>query len=425
MENCSFTCSPNHTVEAKDVQLSTYHVNFIQLNFSAVLKRIQQLFRERSQYKREQLIAGINVVKQYPVEQILYVLSQMIDTTTHIIVDKYGRTGRLTNRGMYYLFMPMEMTDENATVFERGVPVDVKRSALELEIPQEKVSKEEGEPDRGRGQSEIERSPRARNYDGIIVEIRQCLAYAMEPVVIAPKDKDWYKHAGQVITLLHTNEGIPQETLIEYIVWHYLDCADLEVKLILLRRLLSVGEDAQLLGVETVIRHYFTKKMIRKSADAVGVLLSDKESWTVYVLDASTMEWNPAKPTERESFIRFGLKNFIVREADMNYLIGFVGLFKTEMAFKTKNLKEKRNNRGVKCDTWIKADLLARLAIIIGDDTRYTIDTTENILKPGICVMMEMILRFYSDTKHAGKTWFLTPEEALINKIARISGKDA
>jgi len=104
-------------------------------------------------------------------------------------------------------------------------------------------------------------------------------------------------------------------------------------------------------------------------------------------------------------------------------LIGFMSTFKPDMVFKTKNLREKRNNRGAKCDVWTKADILKRLAIIIDDSEMYTLDNTEAILKPGICVIMEIVLRFYTDSKQGGKIWFLTPEEALINKVTGLAGK--
>ena len=69
-------------------------------------------------------------MKQYPIEQIYYALTYLINNKNEFIYDKYGRIGNLVNKGEYYLFQPIEITDENASIFERTVPVDYKRNSI-------------------------------------------------------------------------------------------------------------------------------------------------------------------------------------------------------------------------------------------------------------------------------------------------------
>jgi superfamily II DNA or RNA helicase len=437
MDNCSFTCRGNETSD--EVSLETYNVQYMKLNFAAVQKRIRQLFRERSHYTRDQLVGGVNIVKSYPLEQIFYVLSYMIENKDEIIVDKYGRTGRLANKGTYYLFTPTEVIDEGATIYERSVPVEYKRDKLALEIPQQKITKESEEEEGGAvnvtsAEPNVSRIVSVRSYESILLEMRECLSYTVTPVKIETKDTNWYKHAGHVLDLLHTNQEIPQDVLVRYILFHFLDTSTIEDRLILVQRLYydenrgvgGGGAGSELIGIEVIIKQYFDEKIIRRvygGEEVIAILLVTGESWELYVQDKTTREWTPAKPTERSEFIRVGINKFIVLEVDMNYLIGFMSTFKQDMVFKTKNLREKRNNRGAKCDIWTKADILKRLAVIIDDENTYSLENTENILKPGVCVIMEIIMRYYSDKRHKGKAWFLSPEQALINKVTGLAGK--
>jgi hypothetical protein len=151
MDNCNFTCSgSSNTVTDEEIIKTTYNEDFIRMNYAMIVKRIRQLFREHLFFTRENLINSININKPYPTEQIDYVLTRFIDNKTDYILDKYGRRGFLTNRDNYYAFQPIEITDENSSLFDRSVPVEYKPYSLELEVPK-KVNKEALEKEFGEG----------------------------------------------------------------------------------------------------------------------------------------------------------------------------------------------------------------------------------------------------------------------------------
>jgi hypothetical protein len=107
MDNCTFKCAVPPTPNPKLIT-DTYNTGFMQNNIQNIEQRIRELFREQTVYKRDQLIAAINIRKKYPIEHIYYVITQLDD-----IVDPYGRMGSLINKGEYYAFQPSEIADEN------------------------------------------------------------------------------------------------------------------------------------------------------------------------------------------------------------------------------------------------------------------------------------------------------------------------
>jgi hypothetical protein len=130
-----------------------YNNTFAQTNQDRIIKRIRELFREKmpntegtvaylnhAYYEREHLINAITIVKQYPIEQIYSALSALINNKNEYLIDAYGRTGRLIDKydaktdTAYYVFQPIELTDENASIYERTAPIEYKRNNITLEI---------------------------------------------------------------------------------------------------------------------------------------------------------------------------------------------------------------------------------------------------------------------------------------------------
>jgi hypothetical protein len=67
----------------------------------------------------------INRLGKFAIEQIYVALTKMIEEKIPIY-DKYKRQGTLVNVSNYYLFQPIEIDNENITIFERMVPIQTK-----------------------------------------------------------------------------------------------------------------------------------------------------------------------------------------------------------------------------------------------------------------------------------------------------------
>jgi hypothetical protein len=154
MPTCDFVCSPMEKLSDIKPRTENYNTTFVQTNQERIIKHIRDLFKERmpnnvdatvpylthAYYEREHLINAINIVKQYPIEQIYSALSTLINNKNEYIMDAYGRTGRLIDKydknteTAYYVFQPTEITDENASIYERTTPIEYKRNNITLEI---------------------------------------------------------------------------------------------------------------------------------------------------------------------------------------------------------------------------------------------------------------------------------------------------
>ena len=132
MESCSYKCSPDKDITEEDVKMDTYSESFIVMNTDKIVQRIRELFKDRFFYKKINLISSINVLKSYPLIQINAALTQLIEDKNEYITDKYGRLGHLINLGEYYLFQPIELSNENISVFDRSVPIPVSYTHLTL-----------------------------------------------------------------------------------------------------------------------------------------------------------------------------------------------------------------------------------------------------------------------------------------------------
>ena len=143
MESCEYTCKPSGEINSEEAKKNMYSDNFAKINYLSIVKRIRQLFKEQSFYKKDDLIKEINILNNYPQEHIYFALSIFVENKKDYLLDKHGRKGYLINADEYYAFQPNEINDETISVYERSVPLDYKRENLLFEIPKKKMNEEQ------------------------------------------------------------------------------------------------------------------------------------------------------------------------------------------------------------------------------------------------------------------------------------------
>jgi len=162
-----------------------------------------------------------------------------------------------------------------------------------------------------------------------------------------------------------------------------------------------------------------------------AVLVSDKlaetsdEQFKIYVRE-SALTWNPAEPTDRIAALKAIIPLALVPPNNISRLMGFMQVFRNnDVVFKTMDLQNKLK-KGSRCGGEGKKDIMKKLNIILGEEFKYTEENTEDtdagknlIVKPGMCIILEMLLRFFNKTKRDGKTWFLDLERAVLNKLVK------
>jgi len=444
MDTCEYTCR-NYTPETNpDENTTTYSTKFAESNIHAITKRIRDLFREQSVYKRDQLIASINIRKKYPLEHIFYALSIFIENEYEYVVDKYERNGRLVNNGEYYAFQPIEISDEQTTIFERSVPVQYARTGFSLELPKQitaiqpdtlvKANTNVPLPDNTIAEAE-EPVVDMEKTDAIntLKQIQKLYDTTNDPAEKNPPllklDKTWYENCAYVKDKLMSKYGITPENLMGYIVSHILDEMNHAEKLAVFMYLYDAekptvpSDNTQQLV--NIVMAYFEGRMFRNAPhNKWGILLVDNAKVEMYIrsLDDSRPEWNIAEISEYKYFKEDISKHMIIDKSLLNRIIGYIVMFKTiKMTFKYKDITHTRNKLGARCDSAGKQDIIDMLNKVIGRETYTTGNTEGKLLHPHLCVILEMLLRDYTRGRKDGRIYYLTPEQSILNEITKYS----
>jgi hypothetical protein len=459
MDNCAFTCSPSSPIEESDIIQETYNDDFLKMNYSGIVKRIRDLFRERVSYNRDELIASINILKKYPTSHIDYALSRFVDNKSEFVFDRWNRTGYLINRDQLYVFQPTEITDETLSAFERTVPIDHKREYVEIELPKEKapllVENEEAvETDVGTISDQYDAI--VKKLGGAVDLMNKWRTNKQQNIRISSGESDWYMNLGYVFDTIVENHKIPEADIQLFAIQHFLDLLSLEERLVLVQYLYDIeGQGLVTMPFQSEIKDYFDTKMVTVRGLKTIILVNDKMSESsedrlkIYLQDdpdnktvwseprsGSTTNdkgrktpgtvWSVAQPTDRIAAIKAAIPTSFVPLAKMNRLVGFMQVFRNnDVVFKTLDLQSKLK-KGSRCGGEGKKDVMKKINMITADNFQYNEENTEDtelgknlIIKPGMCVILEMLMRHYNKGTREGLVWFLDLERAVLSKLVK------
>jgi hypothetical protein len=459
LDNCEYKCSPSANINPEQLIQTTYKIEYLRTNKNTIINKIKALFREHTFYKKNVLINSINIVKQYPIDQIYYALTYLIQNKNEQLTDKYGRTGYLINRGEYYYFQPTELSDETASIYDKSAPIDYKRSHILLENPKEireptaqltnadvapAPKRVVIKPAKKRKQASVEpvlpaeKEPVAEedadeehSMSSIVnaMVTKYNIIFSKTKIAIGPGEKNWYKHANHVVDELLITFGIPREQLQQYVIEHMIDMLLLPDKLLLVKELYSEYPSSQTQDGEQyntivkVMRTYFDKRLLEESNNT-AILLTKNNAWKIFVKpdeysENADGEWNEGEP---EDYRLFGkeLDRFSIDDDKINNIVGFINMFKDkDMVFKIKDVRQARNNIGARCgDSTTKGDVIKLLNALL-DIQMYDNKTDKNHY--GLCVIIEVLMRHFNNIKRNDKVYFLTAEETAINDIVKYS----
>ena len=436
MDNCAYTCSPTANIQEGDIIKDTYTESFVKMNQQRIISRIMQLYREHNVYSRNQLINSINIVKQYPIEQIFSALTFLIENKNEYLIDKYGRLGNLVNKNMYYLFQPIEITDEKSSIYERTVPIEYKRKSFALEYstdvskePEELlvVNKKDKKITQIREQSQSsQKSPETKDdskqFITLMKEIEESLDFVYNTKKLSKGEKNWYKHSAMIINILINDFGFTNENIREYMIEHILDMLLFSDKMILIKHFYSENLEPNGLN-EQLIKQYLEKRIVR-SGDYSGMVLMKDDILKIFTKDENN-EFVEVDTDDYQLFVK-DLVRFDVKKNTLNNTVGFINLFvskksnQKEMVFKIKDLTQKRNNTGARADDAGKEKIIKFLNIIL-EETKYNDENTEKITHIGLCAILEFIMRRLNLVNKKGKVFFLNPEQTAITQIVKFS----
>ena len=425
MDTCAYKCLPymndeedimkSHRMERKRLQqeenLDTYHEEFIANNTEKIKRMIGRLIGSQYIIHRDSLLKQLTKDKQYPLILMYTSLQQLIDDQ-EVILDKTGRSGRLANVGEYYVFQPIELTNTLLTYTQRAKPLDITFDHVNVSWSDEPEVVE-------------------MNGDNPLEKLAEKLVIARIPQQLARGEKDWYKLASYEIERLSNPENtrelgqnekhesiptIPSKKLLYYTVCHYIEKLDIEEKINLFKE--KKPTEKALRKAYKYVQRYLDEHLLTSNDGKLHGFFSPHETETLYIQE---YEWREATPSETLKFNN-ALASSKYDLEDFSQYVGFMILFnKKEYVFKVKNIEKKRH-KGARCDQASKGVSLKLMNEIMESVYNvkdvYTTKSVNKIPTQQICIEQEFLLRYLNETKEG--IWFLSPEQAVINRIEKL-----
>jgi hypothetical protein len=433
MASCNYECVPNKTITENDLNEDTYNEAFIVNNSEKILQKIRLLMKESYFYKKDVLFLAIQTPKKYPYVQIYSALTQLIEDNNEFIVDKYGRNGRLVNIGEYYLFQPVELQDKNISIFDRMVPIDYKHESVQFEINKQMGKEKRKEQEREKEGETTEQYVEGKKvFEDLKKNMNIIIAFSKETKVPRGED-DWYKYCGIVMKKMKKEfPEITEEKMLKMLTSHMIELLLFDEKMDLMKYLYSLNNIEKNSFVWYLKDYFEGNSIVTKNFHAIVLYNLNKR---VIMLLNGKNTWTEAQPEDEiEIASSKEAKQFFASLEQKNYnkIVGFIGYEKKNrfLVFKTKNMTSTRDT-GARCDEAGKSKTLDLLNEIIGEpkytneNTKLKKDSDGNVIQEPmnqieLCVLQEIILRYYDDIQKDGKSWFFTPEMAIYYKLYKI-----
>lgn len=427
MGNCEYKCIPSKDITGEDINNYTYNKSYVMNNLEQVSLKIKDLFKERFFYKKDELIKRITSPKVFPLSQIYGALTQIINDDNELLIDKYGRSGHLINIDNYYLFQPIELNNNNISIFDRSVPIDYKPNKIKITMENTIFNKKEKNVRDKTIDSEKERSQENKEIDEKIdednlisskvfttIEEKYKTAISqMEANNPVPRGTtDWYLHCGLIMRYIHDEFKIDIKDLEEILVHHLVDMLTYEDKLELIRLIYKehVFKEESL---EYRIKDYLDSQLIKTKRDTM-IILYEKENLKVWLFKNN--DWILGKPEDERDAIHQFEVNIDKLNRGINKIIGFIDLEikNNYMVFKVKNMEKKRN-KGARCDEALKSVRITNLNMILNDD-KFNKENTKMMVQQQLCALQEFMCRYNNIKGVNDKLWFFNYDKSMLLK---------
>lgn len=446
MEDCEYKCYPEDAetkLKKKEIINELYDKEQIRVNSKQIVEKIKNIFKTENAYHFETILS-MDVFSTATKEELYYGLTELIEGP-EMIQDKYGRQGRLVNRGAYYIFQPMEVTNPNISFYESKIPVKTMHEHVQYEIE----NSDENIKTPLFSMEEEDGDTKSETYDSLIKTIKEKLVSATKdkPNELKDKNDDWYYNLNSIKcnklekkTFCDTKDsisvatrllflGFTPKTMKKYVTDHILETLSHENQLSLAKEVLKPGfQPKNEPELERQILEYFQFLQINNKK----TLILAKNDEIMYY---HTSNWSKLNDEEiimlnNEMTVKMKTDEFKVNHSD---IIGFVGEFLSKdmgstMVFRTKNMTQKRNNKSAflqndsskeavvqKLNTLLK---LANSGFSFDNENCKNCDrNTDDISKIAFAGIYELLIRKLNDENTFGKIWFLKPEQAIFNNI--------
>ena len=485
MATCAYQCANASRAEIRPHDDTNSAPFVFGGNIDRLMERIRRLFAIEFFYHVDVLIRLIQSQATSEPVHIFAALTILLDDPTEILVDKYGRTGRLVNIDVYYLFQPTELTQLSAGIYDRSTPLQHKPASVRINMAASTAAATRRGPPPGQlapppaasapasdaaSQVGIADHPdRSEHTQSLIDTICAKYAVAMEynanPARVPPITKStafaWYSYYGLVMYKM-TNDAygirsprfppLAQLTplLTDILVEHMMDSILFSDKLAVLNYIYAHKETSSIPWMAAAAR-YLESRSITTDRETYAVLFSVNENTAtkqLIRLDEGARQWSVVADESRlrtfvtsrrpDQFANFFVSGGSAAAAlpsvdPIADLVGFVGFEKTNkyMVFKTREVAANKKrvsarNIGARCDEANKSATMTAINDILGEQL-FTSDTVKKskeykaVLQTELCVVFECLMRLFN--RGDRPNCVISPEAAVLRGFTSLKVK--
>jgi hypothetical protein len=309
----------------------------------------------------------------------------MVNDETVVVVDKYDREGFLVNIGEYYLFQPRELSrnNTNLSVFDRSVPLDVKRSSINIKLNEDTVEKTK--------QLVAARKNKVALPMQLSTDVEDLIAsmdaefHAQAPPFYV-QNVTWYEQLQRMVKIVNVEAllGITPEELRRFQLDHMMESLNADQTASLVKHYLHPRgvTDDELSETEERVRDYLEAHLV--GTDTYVLSKRDRGSLrNVALTSSNNAEWKEVEIDSLSTRRQLEIQQFLQQQDVSSPLSGYID-------FEGVFVVRRGGNKGTKCGNIEKKELLDILESFANglDDA-----IPKKIEAKVLCVLLELALR--------------------------------
>ena len=440
----------NINVKIKDSSLPSLSSNVEDSVLEKIMDRMKTLMKQRHFYKRKDLLGHINVPIKFSKDSINLALSQMInDTEKEIIYDKYGRAGKLVNIGDYYFYQPADKKKTDKSVYDSSATLDTKHEMLRISFNEDAISKGIDSNSKSGITNNVDGNEYTYNEDSkndlfkdahlIFEKMREQYNIATGTTtiddetngkLIAENDSinrmgtSWYEQCKCAINFLVVKKKLDKMILLDFVTQHILESLSLPEKETLAKFFtLSSKHSEEKLdqkssrgGLENAAKDYLCEKTLRANRTNGLYLVSGPESAKLLVQKNGI--WKVADAEEDEMFASVLSKRYKM-PTNVNKYVGYLGYVDKELEqpiqFKLRDTEGDKSQKDKSCSHEMVDEVFYAMN---NDKTMFAFNKDKiKMAESELCVIRELLLRYYNHEKRDDKIWFVDAETIVYNDL--------
>ena len=476
METCKYNCNNQEQYsEIEDTNSKSYNESFLETNNTSIINKIKDLFLEKYFYTKIEILSFLNNIKSYSIYSINNALTELVENSNYIIKDKYGKIGKVINIDELYIFQPISNEYANSSMYSKIKPIEYNNDNLTFKVPDSikkpidkkmyanatiKIVDKFAVPNEDlyttrQGNNNLIFSKLCEEYNNIMFNNTEylkkfksknshikLLAEIIEKFKNFKSKNNLFDFSDKIeleLEIDKTSKKINKKEVNKLIIQILIDKFNFESHKSLIEYVFD--DSIEVPYVEDIekelfiiIKEYYTKNMLingNQKAFIFDPLIIDKKDIEDFTKDFNyrlfVLNNNKLLPGTPLNYSKDFVESINYNKIDLlthSNTLGFIKIIeldnddnmKYNYQFKIKELKDstKKNgnyNSGKVCASHSQTDL----KIIV--DSFNIKELPPKLQTKHLCLLVEIMLRYYNNIKKNGNNWFFNVKDSLINKF--------